>query len=109
MSKIRSGWTVKKVHEKIKNIYSDRWYLKSPKGNYYMISYCNDGSNEFKLMKSDDKSEIIANSFNKALNLIYDMDWDNIYSKKSSDYVKKLPECIALFKLNADELKITIN
>ena len=129
---LKKGWNQRKVRENALGWYFDRWYIKSPAGNFYQLFRQSDERSSLTSAriwlsqdmtssydpKKEDKiepipmGEMVPNygfkdwDLNRILKEIYRLEEDGNYSKQLSADIENYPECKALY--SQDKKSVTI-
>lgn len=130
---LKKGWNQRKVRENWLGWYFDRWYIKSPAGNFYQlfrqsadrssitsarIWLSQDMTSSYDPKKEDKiepipMGEMVPNygfkdwDWNRILQELYTIEASGNYSKTLSDSIENYPECKELFSQNRKS--VTIN
>lgn len=129
---LKKGWEQRRIHENCMGWHFDRWYIKSPAGNFYELFRNNaqgshitystiylvqDKTKSYDVNKEDKippiaMGEHIPNwgwerwKWNRILQEIYKIEESGTYSKTLSDSIENYPECKMLFSSPAKSQRI---
>lgn len=99
---MKQGWISKKVYENACGLYSTRWYIKSPSGNFYKIyrGHYFDVIYMTKDIKDNNKSICIGKTWSEAIQKIYEIEEKGTYSKQLSNEIENCNECRMIYSSN---------
>lgn len=129
---MKKGWQSKRIRENCMGWYFDRWYIKSPAGNFYELFrseefgsqyitsatiYLEQDATHVRDHKVKRQIEPIAMkkyidgygwerlTWNEVLQEIYKLEDSGTYSKALSDAIENYPECKYLYSIPETSVK----
>lgn len=130
---MKKGWTSKRIRENCMGWYFDRWYIKSPAGNFYELFRSEEFGSKYitnaTIYLEQDTAHVLDHkverqvkpiamkkyidgwgwermTWNEVLQEIYAIEARGTYPKALSDAIENYPECKQLYALPETSFKI---
>lgn len=130
---LKKGWEQRKIRENCMGWHFDRWYLKSPAGNFYELFRSEEFGSQYitsaTIYLEQDTAHVLDHkverqiepmamkqyingygwkrlTWNEVLKKIYEIEDSGTYSKALSDAIENYPECKQLYALPETSFKI---